>query len=72
MITPSASTSSGSAPVALREKLDRRIDLLEPIIGDLEAAEAVSEAQQDATAAMPGAMPVPTRLLARGQSPAAA
>lgn len=39
------------------EKLDRQIDLLELIIGDLEEAEAASEAGQDATAAMPA----PTR-----------
>lgn len=43
------------------EKLDRQIDLLELIIGDLEEAEAASEARQDATAAMPAAMPAPTR-----------
>lgn len=43
------------------EKLDRQIDLLELIIGDLEEAEAASEARQDATAATPGSMPAPTR-----------
>ncbi|MCZ0737710.1 IS66 family transposase [Phreatobacter sp. AB_2022a] len=41
------------------EKLDRQIDLLELIIGDLEEAEAAGEARRAATAAAPGAMPVP-------------
>ena len=43
------------------EKLDRQIDLLELIIGDLEEVEAASEARQDATAAMPDAVMAPTR-----------
>ena len=37
------------------EKLDRQIDLLELVIGDLEEAEAENEARQDAAAATAGA-----------------
>jgi len=36
------------------EKLDRQIDLLELVIGDLEEAEAANEARQEAAAATPG------------------
>jgi transposase len=36
------------------EKLDRQIDLLELVIGDLEEAEAADEARQEAAAATPG------------------
>lgn len=43
------------------EKLDRQIDLLELIIGELEEAEAASEARQDTMAAMPDAVMAPTR-----------
>jgi transposase len=39
------------------EKLDRQIDLLELVIGDLEEAEAENEARQDAAAASSGAPP---------------
>ncbi|GJE03637.1 IS66 family transposase [Methylobacterium isbiliense] len=43
------------------EKLDRQIDLLELIIGDLEEAEAASEARQGAAAEMPGTVTAPTK-----------